>query len=182
LSYEPPILQDRAGPADPADQLAAGSLPMAADERGWPGDDEIVADEDGDEMLGESPPEHGWLGKGFVGALYTLAPVQLIFALYTLYVLASGLSLDALGISSVVGMLPMVLFLPLLFLWVARSVQTFKLTGWGVAMAMLLFAAFSTLRLLLGDPDGIQILAALATGALEIAWISYFWSRKPDFT
>ncbi len=166
MPYEAPVVQDRADFSQPLDALAPEPLPA-------------VPDEIADDILSESPPEHGWLGKGFVGALYTLAPVQLIFALY---VLTSGPYRDVLGISTVAGMLPMVLFLPLLFLWVAHSVQGFKLQGWGVAMLLLLLAAFSTLRLLMGDPDGIQILAALATGALEIAWISYFWSRKPDFT
>jgi hypothetical protein len=162
MTYEPPTLQDQADSSPPAEALTAEALPAVAD------------DEIDDGILGESPPEHGWLGKGFVWAMYALVPLSLIGA----GILLSG----GWEIGTVAGMLPMLLFFPLLYLWLARSVQTFKLQGWGVAMLMLLLAAFSTLRLLLGNPDGIQILAALATGALVIAWISYFWNRKPDFT
>ncbi|HYW13945.1 MAG TPA: hypothetical protein VE871_18420 [Longimicrobium sp.] len=167
MPYEPPTLQDRADPSDSADELVAQALPMVADAG-------IAGDETADDMLGESPPEHGWLGHGFVWGLYTLVPIQLFAGIY---LLTTGWKYGG-----AIGMLPLILFIPALNLWLARSVQTFRLHGWGVAMLMLLFAAFSTLRLLLGNPDGIQILAALATGALEIAWIRYFWGRRPDFT
>jgi hypothetical protein len=167
MPHESPTFPNRADPSPPVDALAAGDVPAVA-EYALP-----------DDILGESPPEHGWLGKGFVGVLYTLAPLQLIFALYMLF---GGLYLDVFSAGEIAGLMPMVFFVPLLFLCVARSIQTFKLAGWGVAMLVLLVALFSTLRLLMGDPDGIQILAAFGTAALEIAWMRYFWIRRPDFT
>lgn len=45
---------------------------------------------------------------------------------------------------------------------------------------MLLPGCFSTLRL--GDPHGIRLLAAPATGALEIAWDQLLPERRPDRT
>lgn len=161
MPYEQPVVHDRSDnspPAQAAPAVAFGELPG----------------ELSDDILGESPPEHGSLGYGFVGLLYTIAPLQLALGVYIL-----ATDWDP---GMTVGMLPAVLFFPLLYVWLARSIQRFRLQGWGVAMLGLLLAAFSTLRLLLGDPDGIEILVSLATGALEVAWIRYFWMHRPDFT
>ncbi|HST62797.1 MAG TPA: hypothetical protein VLK84_29090 [Longimicrobium sp.] len=161
MQFEQPTVHDQSDPSPLVDAKPAAVFGETSAELA-------------DDLLGESPPEHGWLGHGFIWGLYTLVPIQLAAGVY---LLAAGWSFGAAA-----GMLPLILFFPLLYLWLARSIQTFKLTGWGVAMLVLLTALFSALRLLLGDPDGIQILTALATGALVIAWISYFWNRKPDFT
>jgi hypothetical protein len=158
----------------PYEQRAACSWPDAAPQDGVPVTS--AGTEAAPDILEESPPEHGWLGIGFVWAVYALVPLHLASGVYILT------AVRKFGVVNGMDTLPIYFFLALLYLWLARSVQTFKLRGWGVGILMLLISLVASMRLLLGDSDGIRVLAGFATMALEIAWIRYFWMRRPDFT
>lgn len=131
------------------------------------------AGEPQDEMLGESAPEHTWLGKGFVWTTYAAAPVSLL-ATSRLLMLT-----DEPG--TILGFLPLVLFSPLVMLWLARAVQVFDVRGLGVAMLMVLGMLLNWLGVLARADSAWEILQGLVTVPLAVAWLRYFVMRYPDF-
>lgn len=152
--------------------------PTVADwiEPSLPATDLALADEAGepqDEMLAESAPEHTWLGKGFVWATYASVPGYLI-ALFPL------LMLDR-EPGTMLGLLPMFLFFPVLMLWLARAVQVFDLRGWSVAMLTLLAMLLNGVGVLAMADSAWEILWGLVTVPLAVAWLRYFGMRFPDF-
>jgi hypothetical protein len=131
------------------------------------------AGEPQDEMLGESAPEHTWVGKGFVWAAYASAPVSLV-ASFRLFMLTGEPG-------TTLGLLPMVLFPPLLMLWLARAVQVFDVRGLGVAMLTVLGMLLNWLGVLARADSAWEILQGLVTVPLAVAWLRYFVMRYPDF-
>lgn len=142
--------------------LPATALGLAAD-----------AGEPQDEMLGESAPEHTWVGKGFVWATYASVPGYLL-ALFPLLMFDHELG-------TTLGLLPMFLFFPVLMLWLARSVQVFDLRGWSVAMLTLLAMLLSGVGVLVTADSAGEILRGLITVPLAVVWLRYFGMRFPDF-
>jgi hypothetical protein len=157
---EQPTVADWIEPSLPATSFA---LAAEAGEAGEPQD----------EMLAESAPEHTALGNGFVWTAYAAVPIALL-ASFRLLMLP-----DELGTK--LGLLPMVLFSPLLMLWLGRAVQVFDVRGLGAAMLMVLAMLVNGLRVLAVADSAWEILWGLVTVPLAVAWLRYFVMRYPDF-
>jgi|GEM_PF-4858844 len=133
------------------------------------------APEAADEMVGESPPEHTWLGKGLVWTLYAIAATAIVWALRL------AAADEKTPISTELILLPMFLFLPAVYIWLARAIEKFRLVGFGVGLIMLAGMLMSGWQLLTSAdtlPGGI-----LAGGLviLCVAWIGYLCARFSDF-
>src|SRR5687768_14397955 len=85
-----------------------------------------LAPEAPDGMLGESPPEHSWLGKGLVWTLYAIAATAIV------WVLRLAATDETTPVSTKIILLPMFLFLPAVYIWLARAIEKFRLLGFGV--------------------------------------------------
>jgi hypothetical protein len=158
-----------AGWIEPSLPETSFALAAEAAEAGEAGE----AGEPQDEMLAESAPEHTGLGNGFVWTAYAAVPISLL-ASFRLLMLP-----DELGTK--LGLLPMLLFSPLLMLWLGRAVQVFDVRGLGVAMLMVLAMLLNGLRVLPAADTAWEILWGLVTVPLAIAWLRYFVMRFPDF-
>jgi hypothetical protein len=153
----------------PEPSVAAGlALPIDA---------EPPMGEDAPELVGESPPEHSWVGTAFVAMLYAGGAVSLLFM-----VLAMVDAVDLFSWSDHLRLIPFSLFPGALMVWLARMIQQFKLYGWGVALVLLLGGVISSLRVLWRAEDVLTIALCMLGAAGSILWILYLWNRRPDFS
>jgi hypothetical protein len=131
---------------------------------------------DPDDIVGVVPPEHSWPGTALVWAMCAaglFAVVRMAFLL---------LDIGDMTLPQVLGTLPMMLFPGAVLLWTARKIHTFRLTGLGIALFLLLGSLVGDLRLLRGADDLVDVgFAVLAAGA-AVLWISYLWARRSDFS
>lgn len=128
-----------------------------------------------DEMVGESPPEHTWLGKGLVWTMYAVAASLIVWALR---LIATD---ETSSVSAKIVLLPMFLFIAAVYIWAAWSIGKFRLVGLGVGLLVLAGMLLSGGRLLL---DADTLLGGVLSGGLlvlSVAWIGYLCARFGDF-
>lgn len=142
------------------DALAAPPLPVAANPL--------------DSLVAESPPEHSLMGQGLVWAFYASAAVTVAtFGYRTL----AWENWDA-G-NPVFWVLLVIL---LLELWVARGIQTFSRSGWGLGLLVIAIVIFGGMTTALDSETLLQSLVGCGAVVLGGTWIKYLLDRRSDFT
>ena len=157
-------------PEIPRDSDAAELAPL--DEDLAPAETE---EEDG--ILGIGTPEHGWVGKAFVGSLGALGVVSTGRVLYRVLTDLGGFTLW-----ETLGTLPMMLFHGVLSMWVAWKIHNFRLVGLGLAFIFLLLSLYAAITRLLAARDVVEIMLCFLVAGLSILWLGYLWTRRSDFS
>jgi hypothetical protein len=125
-----------------------------------------------DQVVGQAPPEHTWVGKGFV---------------WMLYAFAAGCAIAAFDMAAAAGdarsvMLLVLLFFPAAIVWLARSVEKFRLAGFGSVVLALLAMFTGGVEMVRDSGSPLDILLGGGLLVLVSVWTGYFLTRFRDFT
>lgn len=148
----------------------------------WPGPDHTNPALD--DIVGVGTPEHGWLGKAFILAVYAglTGPALLLY-----YLVAwpwQSVGITVLTLAMVCGSAAAIIAF-------ARGVERFRDWAWYVGMFVLITSVFGGAGAVAqmiekqSFDDAVGAIARIVLRGLSIpmalVWIAYFWSRRADF-